>query len=152
MSDILTMDIERIMELLPHRYPFLLVDRVTECVPGERLEAIKNVTVNEPFFQGHFPGRPVMPGVLIIEALAQAAGLLAFATQGGETDPDMTFYFVSIDKARFRRPVRPGDQLALSVKFERILRGIWRFSAKASVEGKVAAGCEMMVAPRGGAD
>ncbi len=152
MNDTTTMDIGQIMDYLPHRYPFLLVDRVIACAPGESLQALKNVTINEPFFQGHFPGRPVMPGVMIIEALAQAAGLLAFATQGGPPDPDQTFYFVSIDKARFRRPVLPGDQLTLSVSLERILRGIWRFSAKATVDGETAASCEMMVAPRGGAD
>jgi len=152
MNDGNTMDIGRIMEFLPHRYPLLLVDRVLAYTPGESLEAIKNVSVNEPFFQGHFPGRPVMPGVMIIEALAQAAGLLAFVTQGGPPDPGMTFYFVSIDKARFRRPVLPGDTLALNVTFGRILRGIWRFSAKASVDGETAASCELMVAPRGGMD
>ena len=152
MNDAASMDIGQIMEYLPHRYPFLLVDRVVACTPGESLQALKNVTINEPFFQGHFPGRPVMPGVMIIEALAQAAGLLAFATQGGPPDPNQTFYFVSIDKARFRRPVLPGDQLTLSVTFDRILRGIWRFSAKATVDGETAASCEMMVAPRGGED
>jgi len=152
MNDTASMDIGQIMQYLPHRYPFLLVDRVVTCTPGESLQALKNVTINEPFFQGHFPGRPVMPGVMIIEALAQAAGLLAFATQGGPPDPDQTFYFVSIDKARFRRPVLPGDQLTLSVTFDRILRGIWRFSAKATVDGETAASCEMMVAPRGGSD
>jgi len=152
MNDTASMDIGQIMQYLPHRYPFLLVDRVVTCTPGESLQALKNVTINEPFFQGHFPGRPVMPGVMIIEALAQAAGLLAFATQGGPPDPDQTFYFVSIDKARFRRPVLPGDQLTLSVTFDRILRGIWRFSAKATVDDETAASCEMMVAPRGGSD
>jgi len=152
MNDTASMDIGQIMQYLPHRYPFLLVDRVVTCTPGESLQALKNVTINEPFFQGHFPGRPVMPGVMIIEALAQAAGLLAFATQGGPPDPNQTFYFVSIDKARFRRPVLPGDQLTLSVTFDRILRGIWRFSAKATVDGETAASCEMMVAPRGGSD
>lgn len=152
MNDTATMDIGQIMDYLPHRYPFLLVDRVIACAPGESLQALKNVTINEPFFQGHFPGRPVMPGVMIIEALAQAAGLLAFATQGGPPDPGQTFYFVSIDKARFRRPVLPGDQLTLSVSLDRILRGIWRFSARATVDGEAAASCEMMVAPRGGAD
>ena len=141
------MDIQAVMAQLPHRYPFLLVDRVVECVPGERIEAIKNVTVNEPFFPGHFPHRPVMPGVMILEALAQAAGILAFRTAGIMPDQDTRFYFVGIDRARFRRPVEPGDQLVLKARLERQIRGIWRFAAVAEVGGDEAASATLMVAP-----
>jgi 3-hydroxyacyl-[acyl-carrier-protein] dehydratase len=144
------MDIEKITSLLPHRYPFLLVDRVIECTPGESLVAVKNVTINEPFFQGHFPHLPLMPGVLIIEALAQACGLLAFATKGQGPDEDTTFLLVSLDKARFRKPVVPGDQLVLRVSFDRIIRGLWRFSGIAEVDGSKAASVEIMVAPKVG--
>ncbi|MCS6948258.1 MAG: 3-hydroxyacyl-ACP dehydratase FabZ, partial [Steroidobacteraceae bacterium] len=117
------MDVLDVMRLIPHRYPFLLVDKVESCVKGESIRAIKNVTINEPFFAGHFPARPVMPGVLIIEALAQAAGILAFKTAGVVPDADTKFYFVGIDKARFRRPVLPGDQLVLTARLERVMRG-----------------------------
>ena len=141
------LDIEAIMRQLPHRYPFLLVDRVMECEPGKHVLALKNVTFNEPFFQGHFPHRPVMPGVLIIEALAQAAGVLAFKTVGVVPDDDTRFYFVAIDNARFRKPVEPGDQLILKVRFRRALKGIWRFDGVAEVDGKEVASAEMMVAP-----
>jgi 3-hydroxyacyl-[acyl-carrier-protein] dehydratase len=144
------MDIEKITSLLPHRYPFLLVDRVIECTPGESLVAVKNVTINEPFFQGHFPHLPLMPGVLIIEALAQACGLLAFATKGQGPAEDTTFLLVSLDKARFRKPVVPGDQLVLRVSFDRIIRGLWRFSGIAEVDGSKAASVEIMVAPKVG--
>jgi 3-hydroxyacyl-[acyl-carrier-protein] dehydratase len=144
------MDIGKIMSLLPHRYPFLLVDRVVECTPGESLLAIKNVTINEPFFQGHFPHLPVMPGVLIIEALAQACGLLAFVTREQAPDEDTTFLLVSLDKARFRKPVVPGDQLMLRVSFERIIRGLWRFGGVAEVAGAKVASVEIMVAPKVG--
>ncbi|MGI9265579.1 MAG: 3-hydroxyacyl-ACP dehydratase FabZ [Gammaproteobacteria bacterium] len=144
------MDIEKIMSLLPHRYPFLLVDRVVECTPGESLVAIKNVTINEPYFEGHFPHLPVMPGVLIIEALAQACGLLAFATKEQGPDEDTTFLLVSVDKARFRRPVVPGDQLKLTVTFDRVIRGLWRFAGVAEVDGAKATSVEIMVAPRAG--
>lgn len=144
------MDIEKITSLLPHRYPFLLVDRVIECTPGESLVAVKNVTINEPFFQGHFPHLPLMPGVLIIEALAQACGLLAFATKGQGPDEDTTFLLVSLDKARFRKPVVPGDELVLRVSFDRIIRGLWRFSGIAEVDGSKAASVEIMVAPKVG--
>jgi 3-hydroxyacyl-[acyl-carrier-protein] dehydratase len=136
-----------VLAQLPHRYPFLLVDRVIECVPGKRIEAIKNVTVNEPFFPGHFPGNPVMPGVIILEALAQAAGLLAFKTAGVVPDQDSRFYFVGIDDARFRRPVVPGDRLVLKATLERAIRGIWKFSTVAEVEGEVVTSATMMVAP-----
>jgi 3-hydroxyacyl-[acyl-carrier-protein] dehydratase len=147
MSEAFSMDIMAVMKQLPHRYPFLLVDRVIACVPGESIEAIKNVTVNEPFFPGHFPYRPVMPGVIILEALAQAAGILAFKTAGVVPDEQTRFYFVGIDGARFRKPVEPGDQLVLKAKLERALRGIWKFSTVAEVDGKEVASATMMVAP-----
>lgn len=146
-SAVTSMDIMGVLKLLPHRYPFLLVDRVLECRKGESIRAIKNVTVNEPFFPGHFPYRPVMPGVIIIEALAQTCGILAFITADVVPDQDTRFYFVGIDKARFRRPVEPGDQLEMSATFERAFKGIWRFSAVARVDGKEVASAEMMVAP-----
>lgn len=150
MTEDSSLDLQRIMVYLPHRYPFLLIDRVLEHTPGGEITAIKNVTCNEPFFQGHFPGRPIMPGVLIIEALAQAAGVLAFRTAGVEPTENSTFYFVGIDKARFRAPVVPGDQLVLKARVERRIRTIWRFQTEASVDGKVVASAEMMVAPEGG--
>src|ERR1700732_3936625 len=136
MSDSIQLDILKILERLPHRYPFLLVDRVLECRPGHSIRALKNVTYNEPFFPGHFPGRPVMPGVMVIEALAQAAGILCFVTAGVIPDDRTRFYFVGIDKARFRRPVVPGDQLLLTAQLERSLRGLWRFSPVARVGGQ----------------
>ena len=123
-----SMDIREILEYLPHRYPFLLVDRVLECVPGERILALKNVSINEPFFPGHFPHHPVMPGVLIIEALAQAAALLSFKTQGNKSDDKSVYYFVGIDNARFKKPVIAGDQLLLDVAIMRNMRGIWKFA------------------------
>ncbi|HEY2145313.1 MAG TPA: 3-hydroxyacyl-ACP dehydratase FabZ [Steroidobacteraceae bacterium] len=141
------LDIEAIMRQLPHRYPFLLVDRVLDYVVGQHLVALKNVTVNEPFFQGHFPHRPVMPGVLIIEALAQAAGILAFKTVKVTPDVNTRFYFVAIDNARFRKPVEPGDQLTLKVTLKRSFKGIWKFDCSAEVDGKEVASAEIMVAP-----
>ena len=141
------LDISAILAQLPHRYPFLLVDRVLECVTGKYVVALKNVTYNEPFFPGHFPSRPVMPGVLIIEALAQAAGILAFKTVGVVPDVNAKFYFVAIDNARFRKPVEPGDQLLLKVELMRAFKGIWRFKGVAEVDGKEVASAEMMVAP-----
>ena len=147
MSEGFSMDIQAVLAQLPHRYPFLLVDRVIECVPGKRIHAIKNVTVNEPFFPGHFPGRPTMPGVMILEALAQAAGILAFKTAGVVPDDKSRFYFVGIDGARFRRPVVPGDQLALKATFDRAMRGIWKFTTVAEVDGVEVASATMMVAP-----
>src|ERR1700704_4256124 len=141
------MDIEAIMRQLPHRYPFLMVDRVLECVPGERILALKNVTFNEPFFTGHFPNRPVMPGVMIIEALAQAAGVLAFKTVGVVPDAETRFYFVAIDNARFRKPVEPGDQIVLKVTLKRAFKGIWKFHGSAEVDGVEVASAEIMVAP-----
>ena len=143
----MTLDIHQILKQLPHRYPFLLVDRVTECIKGESIRAIKNVTANEPFFPGHFPHRPVMPGVMIIEALAQAAGILAFITADVVPDESTRFYFVGIDKARFRKPVEPGDQLILTAKLERQMRGIWKFSTVAYVGDDEVTSAEMMVAP-----
>jgi 3-hydroxyacyl-[acyl-carrier-protein] dehydratase len=139
----LKFDVEKIMELLPHRYPFLLVDRVVEVEPGVSLSAIKNVTINEPFFQGHFPGKPIMPGVLILEAMAQATGLLAFS---GLIDPsDSKLYIlVGIDKARFRGQVLPGDQLKLQVILKRNMRGIGMFDCKALVNDEVVAEAQMM--------
>ena len=142
-----TMDIEAIMHQLPHRYPMLLVDRVLACEPGKHVHALKNVTYNEPFFTGHFPHRPVMPGVLIIEALAQASGILAFRTVGVVPNKDTRFYFVAIDKARFRKPVEPGDQLILTVKVLRAFKGIWKFHGLAEVDGVEVASTEIMVAP-----
>ncbi len=150
MSEGFSMDINAVREQLPHRYPLLLVDRVIECVPGKSIHAIKNVTINEPFFPGHFPHRPVMPGVMILEALAQAAGILAFKTAGVVPDEDTRFYFVGIDKARFRRPVEPGDQLILKATLERAIRGIWKFSTVAEVGGEEVASATMMVVPEAG--
>ena len=142
------LDIHGIMKQLPHRYPFLLVDKVLECKPGESLTALKNVTINEPFFPGHFPQRPVMPGVLILEAMAQATGLLAFASLGAAPAKDEIYYFVGIDKARFREPVEPGDQLIFKVKVLASKRGIWKFAGVAEVDGRVAAEAELMCAAR----
>ncbi len=147
MSKGFPMDIHAVLKQLPHRYPLLLVDRVIECVPGKSIHALKNVTINEPFFPGHFPHRPVMPGVMILEALAQAAGILAFKTAGVVPNEQTRFYFVGIDKARFRRPVEPGDQLILKATLERAMRGIWKFSTVAEVGGEEVASATMMVAP-----
>ncbi len=147
MTESLTMDINTVMRRLPHRYPFLLVDRVLECISGKSIRALKNVTYNEPFFPGHFPHRPVMPGVMILEGLAQTAGILAFVTAGVYPDEERQLYFVGIDKARFRRPVEPGDQLIMKADLQRALRGIWRFTTVAEVNGEEVASCELMVAP-----
>jgi 3-hydroxyacyl-[acyl-carrier-protein] dehydratase len=141
------MDIEAIMRQLPHRYPFLLVDRVLACEPGKYVHALKNVTFNEPFFPGHFPHRPVMPGVMIIEALAQAAGILAFTTAAVVPNEDTRFYFVAIDHARFRKPVEPGDQLILKVVLKRAFKGIWKFACIAEVDNQEVASAEIMVVP-----
>ena len=142
------MDIREVLDHLPHRYPFLLVDRVLDLVPGESIHAYKNVTVNEPFFVGHFPHHPVMPGVLIMEALAQAAGILSFKTMGSKPDDDSVFYFVGIDGARFKKPVLPGDQLHLHVNVQREMRGIWKYKAVARVDDAVVAEAELMCAKR----
>ncbi|MBX5463163.1 MAG: 3-hydroxyacyl-ACP dehydratase FabZ [Steroidobacteraceae bacterium] len=148
--DTTRLDINAILKQLPHRYPFLLVDRVLECEKGKHIRALKNVTYNEPFFPGHFPHRPVMPGVLILEALAQTAGILAFVTAGVIPDENTRIYFAGIDKARFRKPVEPGDQLILTAQLERAFKGIWKFSTAALVEGNEVAHAEMMVAPDSG--
>jgi 3-hydroxyacyl-[acyl-carrier-protein] dehydratase len=150
MTDPIRLNIDEIVRLLPHRYPFLLVDRVIECIPGKSIRALKNVTYNEPFFPGHFPGRPLMPGVMIIESLAQAAGILCFVSSGVSPNHDTKFYFVGIDKARFRKPVEPGDQLVLTAQVERALKGIWKFSTTALVGETEVAHAEMMVAPETG--
>lgn len=148
MSTEFPMDIHAVMKQLPHRYPFLLVDRVLEIELGKRLTALKNVTINEPFFPGHFPNRPVMPGVLILEALAQATGLLAFATQGSAPQDNELYYFVGIDKARFRAPVEPGDQLIMTVTVKSSKRGVWKFTGEAKVADKIVAQAELMCAAR----
>ncbi len=140
------MDIQEILEHLPHRYPFLLVDRVLECEPGKRLVALKNVSVNEPMFTGHFPERPIFPGVLIMEALAQATGILAFRTSGTKPDGNSLYYFAGIDNCRFKQPVVPGDQLILEVELLKAKRGIYKFNAEAKVDGKVVASAELMCA------
>lgn len=142
------MDISEVMRHLPHRYPFLLIDRVIECNPGDSLIALKNVSVNEPFFEGHFPARPVMPGVLILEALAQATGVLAFVTSGARPADGSVYYLVGVDNARFKHPVEPGDQLILSVQTTRKMRGIWKFNAEAKVGDKLVASAELMCAER----
>jgi len=142
------MDINEIHNLLPHRYPFLLVDRVVEFSAGQSLVAIKNVSINEPFFQGHFPEKPVMPGVLILEALAQATGLLAFKTGDGKREPGTLYYLVGVDRVRFKQPVEPGDQLRLSVEVIKIKRGIWVFDCEARVDGKTVATAEIMCTER----
>lgn len=142
------MDIHEILEYLPHRYPMLLVDRVLEVVAGERIVALKNVSINEPFFPGHYPHHPVMPGVLVIEALAQTAAILSFKTMGGKPDDKSVYYFVGIDNARFKRPVSPGDQLIFEVSIQANKRGIWKFSAVAKVDGQTAAEAELMCTVR----
>jgi 3-hydroxyacyl-[acyl-carrier-protein] dehydratase len=142
------MDIHKIMEHLPHRYPMLLVDRVLALEPGVSISAIKNVTINEPFFTGHFPKRPVMPGVMMLEALAQAAGLLAFKSAGIQLDDKTVYYFVGIDNARFKRPVEPGDQLRLEVKMDRVRAGIYKFNAQALVGEELAASADLMCTMR----
>jgi 3-hydroxyacyl-[acyl-carrier-protein] dehydratase len=144
----IAMDINKILEHLPHRYPFLLVDRVLEIVPNKSIRALKNVTINEPFFPGHYPHHPVMPGVLIIEVMAQAAALLSFESMGKGTDDNSVYYFVGIDGARFKRPVVPGDQLILDVSILFTKRGIWKYAAKASVDGQTAAEAEIMCTVR----
>ena len=150
MTDLTQLDIHGILRLLPHRYPFMLVDRVLEWQPGKMIRALKNVTYNEPFFPGHFPERPVMPGVIIIEALAQTTGILTFLSSETVPDANSRFYFVGIDKARFRKPVEPGDQLILEAEVERCLRGIWKFTTRARVGESEVAQAEIMVTPEAG--
>ena len=140
------MNIQDILEYLPHRFPFLLVDRVLECEPGKSLKALKNISVNEPFFPGHFPGKPIFPGVLIMEALAQATGILAFKTNGEKPSKDGLYFFAAIDKCRFKQPVVPGDQLILEVEILKHKRNIWKFNAIAKVDDKVVASAEIMCA------
>jgi 3-hydroxyacyl-[acyl-carrier-protein] dehydratase len=142
------LDIHTILRRLPHRYPILLVDRVLEIEHGVRIKALKNVTINEPFFGGHFPSRPVMPGVLMLEALAQAAALLSFESMGTEPGNDMVVYFVGIDGARFKRPVEPGDQLILEAWIERAKAGIVKYKVRASVDGETAVEAELMCTMR----
>lgn len=143
-----TMDIHQILERLPHRYPILLVDRVLELEKGVRIKALKNVTINEPFFTGHFPSRPVMPGVLMLEALAQAAALLSFETMGGKGDDKTLYYFAGIDGARFKRVVEPGDQLALEVEIDRVRSGIWKYKSRAKVGDELAVEADLMCTMR----
>ena len=138
------LDIHEILNHLPHRYPFVLIDRITDLRLNEEITAIKNVTINEPFFPGHFPYHPVMPGVLIIEAMAQAAAVLSFKTMNVLPSEDSVYYFAGIDKVRFKKPVSPGDQLILNVKIDRVLKGIWRYKGKAKVDDQIVAEAEMM--------
>lgn len=142
------MDIHEILERLPHRYPFLLIDRVTRYRAGESLTAIKNVTYNEPFFTGHFPVRPIMPGVLILEAMAQATGILAFRTSNTRPSDGTLYYLVGIDKARFKKPVVPGDQIIIDVTLTRSVRNIWFFGTEARVDGQLIASADMMCAAK----
>ncbi len=139
-----SMDINEILDHLPHRYPFVLIDRVLSMELGKEITAIKNVTINEPFFPGHFPHHPVMPGVLIVEAMAQAAAILSFKTMNAKPSDDSVYYFVGIDNARFKKPVSPGDQIVLNVKIDRILKGIWKYSGVARVDGDIVAEAQMM--------
>ncbi|MBU2964892.1 MULTISPECIES: 3-hydroxyacyl-ACP dehydratase FabZ [Amphritea] len=142
------MDVKEIRKYLPHRYPFLLVDRVVELVPGESIVAYKNVTVNENFFNGHFPDYPVMPGVLIVEAMAQAAGILGFKTMGKTPEDGSIYYFVGSDKLRFKRPVVPGDRLQLEAKIISEKRGIWKFEVRSTVDGDVVSTATILCADR----
>ena len=144
MNEVKTLDINAIKEYLPHRYPLLLVDRVLDVELGKRITAIKNVTVNEEFFNGHFPHKPVMPGVLMIEAMAQTAAILSFMTMNVKPDENSVVYFVGIDNARFKRPVEPGDQLRMEIEILRVARGIWKYKAVGSVDGAVAVEAELM--------
>lgn len=138
------MDIHKILEIMPHRYPFLLMDRIVEYEAYKRIKALKNVTINEPFFQGHFPYRPIMPGVLIIEAMAQTTGMLAFYSHGVEAAHSKSYFLVGVDKARFKRPVEPGDQLIMEATLTRQMRGIYQFEATAKVDGKVVSSAVLM--------
>ena len=147
-----TLDICQIKSYLPHRYPMLLVDRVLTWESGKTITAIKNVTVNEEFFQGHFPHKPVMPGVLMIEAMAQTAAILSFLTMGIKPDENSVVYFVGIDNARFKRPVEPGDQLKMDVEILRVSRGIWKYKAVGSVDGQTAVEADLMCTIRNTAD
>lgn len=138
------LDIHEILNHLPHRYPFVLIDRVIDLKLNEEITALKNVTINEPFFPGHFPYHPVMPGVLIVEAMAQAAAVLSFKTMDVLPSEDSVYYFAGIDNVRFKKPVSPGDQLILNVKIDRVLKGIWKYKAQAKVDDQIVAEAEMM--------
>ena len=138
------LNIDQIKRALPHRYPFLLLDKVTDYEPGVSLTAIKNVTINEPFFQGHFPQQPIMPGVLIIEAMAQASAVLGLLSDDGEKHRNKLYYLVGVDKARFRKTVGPGDQLVIEAKFVKLRRNIWRFSCVARVDDTIVADAELL--------
>lgn len=142
------MDIRGVLSYLPHRFPFLLIDRVRECEPGKRIVAIKNVTVNEPYFSGHFPDRPIMPGVLILEAMAQAAAILGFQTLGKRPNDDLMYYFAGIDNARFKKPVVPGDQLEIEVLYGPTRRGIGKYSCTARVDGALVTEADLLCALR----
>ncbi len=144
----ISLDVQQVLDYLPHRFPMLLIDRVLECESGKSIKALKNVTINEPFFPGHYPHQPVMPGVLVIEALAQAAAILSFITLGVKPDDQSVYYFAGIDNARFKRPVVPGDQLILEATFTRSMRGIGKYTAVARVDGVVAAEAELMAVYR----
>ncbi|MGH6609615.1 MAG: 3-hydroxyacyl-ACP dehydratase FabZ [Burkholderiaceae bacterium] len=146
------MDIQRILQTLPHRYPFVMVDRILEIELGKRIVGLKNVTINEPYFGGHFPGMPVMPGVLIIEALAQTAAILTHQTLNLEPNDGTLFYFAGIDGARFKKPVKPGDQLRLEAEMIRVMRGIGKFKTRALVDQCVVAEAELMCAYRNGSE
>jgi len=143
-----TMDIQKVLSLLPHRYPFLLIDRVLDFKPDEYLIAVKNVTFNEPYFTGHFPVRPIMPGVLIVEAMAQATGLLAMESRPNEVGERALYYLAGIDKARFKRTVEPGDQLTLEVRLNKVRRGVWFFSGEARVDVQIAATADILCTAR----
>ncbi len=142
------MDIHEILKYLPHRYPLILVDRVVSFEPGKRIHAYKNVSINEPYFAGHFPHYPVMPGVLIVEALAQASALLTIRTENAEKNAEMVYYFVGIDAVRFKKPVIAGDQLALKVEIARQIRGIWKYTACAEVDGQIVTEAQLMCTAR----
>ncbi len=141
-----TLNAAQIMELLPQRYPFLLIDKVIDCVPNKSVTAIKNVSINEPFFPGHFPGNPVMPGVLIIEAMAQGGGVLSHISNR-DLEPRPLYYLVGVDGARFRRPVGPGDQLRIHIEVDKVRRGMWWYRCEASVEGQTAVTAKILCAP-----
>jgi 3-hydroxyacyl-[acyl-carrier-protein] dehydratase len=142
------MDILQVLEHLPQRYPFLMIDRVLECEPGKRIVAIKNVSANEPCFLGHFPGRPIFPGVLILESMAQAAGILAFRTYDAKPDEKSVYYYAGIDNARFKRPVVPGDRLEIEILLQGVKRGIFKFTCSARVDGAIAAQADILCSVR----
>jgi 3-hydroxyacyl-[acyl-carrier-protein] dehydratase len=148
MAEQVKLNIKDILDTLPHRYPFILVDKVLELIPNRKIRAVKNVTINEEFFIGHFPHYPVMPGVLIIEALAQAAGILSFKSMNESANEESLYFFVGIDNCRFKRPVGPGDVLALNVQIEKVKGGVWKYQATAEVEQKICAQAQLMCALR----